>query len=305
MTTEVHAISIQLMDNPTTLSDGAGFPLVAQASAVQFGPHDRLGFPRVESRMLLMCVSGQGRVEVNTAEYELTPSVIVLLPWGHAIRYHPDEQDPFFVYGMHLVPWHSDRAPVELSIPHEPGHALADVAWRRDAPLVSDADVLVTDRQRHPQLATLMHYAAQLWNPPGPDADSAKALGILTVRQLTTAPRTAAHDDPGVPAELRRVLLWIDRNLADEITVASIAGVVGISVTSVNRLFRRHLATSPMSWVIDRRIERAARLLSTTDLTVAQVARQSGLADPYYFSRLFRIRIGMAPREWRRHRSLP
>ncbi len=291
------------MDNPTR--PGGGFPLVAQASAVQFGPDDRLGFPRVESRMLLMCVTGHGRIEVNGEEYDLAPSVIVLLPWGHAIRYLPETTDPFFVYGMHLVPWHRDRVDVELSIPHWPGHELAGVAWRRDAPLVADAGVLVTDQARRPQLATLMHYAAQLWDPPGPDVASAKALGVLAVRELTTEPPAAPHDDLRMPGELRRLLIWIERHLADQITVPSIAAVVGISVTSVNRLFRRHLGTSPMSWVIDRRIERAARLLSTTELTVAQVGRQSGLADPYYFSRLFRVRIGMSPREWRRHRSAP
>jgi AraC family transcriptional regulator, arabinose operon regulatory protein len=292
------------MDNPTRVA-GGGFPLVAQASAVQFGPDDRLAFPRVESRMLLMCVSGCGHVDVNDVEFDLTPAVIVLLPWGHTIRYRPDAHDPFFVYGMHLVPWHAERAAVELSIPHEPGHALAGVRWRRDAPLAEDTEVLVTDQRRRPRLATLMHYAAQLWDPPGPDVGSAKALGALAMRELTTAPHAAVHDDPRVPPELRRLLLWIERNLADQITVSALAGVVGISTTSVNRLFRRHLATSPMSWVIDRRIERAARLLSTTDLTVAQVARRSGLHDPYYFSRLFSVRAGMAPREWRRHRSAP
>jgi transcriptional regulator GlxA family with amidase domain len=150
-----------------------------------------------------------------------------------------------------------------------------------------------------------MHYAAQVWSAGIPTVATAKALGVLAMRELTAPPRAAAHEDPSIRPELRRLLVWIEHNLGRDITAVELAGVAGRGVTTVNRLFRRELQTSPMNWVIERRIDRARQLLSRTHQTVAQVAHAVGCADPYYFSRLFKDRTGMSPSQWRNRHSAP
>lgn len=193
----------------------------------------------------------------------------------------------------------------ELSIPHRPNHPLAGVPWRGDNPTLGTTPVLRTDDRHRPGLALLIQYAAQLWEHVVPSVPIGRALGELAVAEFCSPEHAARHDDPRLPVELRRLLRWIDGHLADQITVAKLADIAGCSPTSVNRLFRRHLCAAPMDWVIARRVDRARELLSRTHLTVAEVAHQSGLTDPYYFSRLFKIRTGMPPREWRRQFSAP
>lgn len=288
------------MDNLTTESDG--FPIVAQASEVQLSADGWPSFPRVESRMVLGCHTGRGTVTINGRRYPLGPSALFLLPWGHAISYDADPADPFFVYGMHLIPWHRADAPVELAVPHEPRHHLAGVPWRRDLPLGADAEVVVGTEQQRPALTALVRYAIHLGQHALPGVDIARALGTLALAELP-APRQQAPDD--VPVELHRLLTWIDAHLTDQITLADLAALAHRGTTTVNRLFHRHLGVSPMTWLSGRRIDRARRLLSTTNLTVAQVAQECGVADPYYFSRLFKESTGMAPRDWRRHRATP
>ncbi|HEX3812259.1 MAG TPA: AraC family transcriptional regulator [Mycobacteriales bacterium] len=288
------------MENPTVTADG--FPLVAQASEVQLGADRGPSFTRVESRMALGCHSGRGTVTINGRRYPLGPSSLFLLPWGHAISYAADPAVPLFVYGMHLIPWHRADAPVELAVPHDPRHHLAGVPWRRDVPLGADTEVVVGTEQQRPALAALVRYAIHLGQHTLPGVDVARALGTLALAEFPK-PRRPPLDD--VPVELHRLLTWIDAHLTDPITLAGLAALAHRGTTTVNRLFHRHLGLSPMTWVAGRRIDLARRLLSTTHLTVGQVATACGIADPYYFSRLFKEHTGMAPRDWRRHRATP
>jgi len=64
-------------------------------------------------------------------------------------------------------------------------------------------------------------------------------------------------------------------------------------------MFRRHLDRSPMDWVLQARIDRASSMLASTHLGIAEIARANGIDDPYYFSRVFKARTGLAPRDWR------
>ncbi|BBY42390.1 hypothetical protein A5765_22745 [Mycolicibacterium celeriflavum] len=52
-------------------------------------------------------------------------------------------------------------------------------------------------------------------------------------------------------------------------------------------------------WIIERRMAESRRLLADTDLSIQEVARQVGIADPGYFSRQFRRMHGTSPRSWR------
>jgi AraC-like DNA-binding protein len=61
-----------------------------------------------------------------------------------------------------------------------------------------------------------------------------------------------------------------------------------------------------MQYLSRRRLERAAALLSETDLPVAAIGSTVGMADPAYFSRRFRAIFGLSPRAFRlRHRRDP
>ena len=65
---------------------------------------------------------------------------------------------------------------------------------------------------------------------------------------------------------------------------------------------RRHsaaLSLRDVAWIIEPRMAESRRLLADTDVPVAEVARRVGIADPGYFSRLFRRTHGTSPRVWR------
>lgn len=75
------------------------------------------------------------------------------------------------------------------------------------------------------------------------------------------------------------------------------------SPTHIRRLYRERFGCSPMETLMELRIRRAKALLSgdsRSPISIAQIAALSGFPDPYYFSRIFKQRVGCSPRDYRK-----
>ena len=79
----------------------------------------------------------------------------------------------------------------------------------------------------------------------------------------------------------------------------ALASKHGLSPTTFRRHWNRYVHEPPARYVLGLRIREARRLLAETDLPVADVARQTGFEDPFYFSRCFRRMTGISPRPYR------
>ncbi|MFH9419749.1 AraC family transcriptional regulator [Streptomyces sp. NPDC017529] len=83
-------------------------------------------------------------------------------------------------------------------------------------------------------------------------------------------------------------------------TVRSYADELGVSVGHLADLVKRSTGRTPGALIRHAQTVEAKRLLSGTQLTVAQVARRTGFADPAYFCRFFRRETGLSPGDFRR-----
>ena len=95
------------------------------------------------------------------------------------------------------------------------------------------------------------------------------------------------------------MILYIDGNLTEELNLHTLAAAHNISAGYLSSLFRKETGTTLTDYVNQRRVARAAELLSTTKLQVQTVAQYSGFMDVQYFSRMFKRIVGMSPREYR------
>ncbi|MEK6794583.1 MAG: AraC family transcriptional regulator [Spirochaetota bacterium] len=75
---------------------------------------------------------------------------------------------------------------------------------------------------------------------------------------------------------------------------------IGMSQHYLIRSFKRAFGVSPVQYRIDIQMRDAERLLTVTDLSVREIAKQLGFRDAYYFSRLFKRKCGVSPMACRR-----
>jgi transcriptional regulator GlxA family with amidase domain len=92
--------------------------------------------------------------------------------------------------------------------------------------------------------------------------------------------------------------------LAEPWTLDSLAAEVHLSRSQLVRCFDAATGLSPMAYLRQMRVERMARLLATTDLSVAEFARSVGWRNQFHASQCFHAACGMSPTEYRR-RQLP
>jgi AraC-like DNA-binding protein len=119
----------------------------------------------------------------------------------------------------------------------------------------------------------------------------------------------AAEGDPLAPrdrrhARSRRQIREVARDLhhaePEEWSLQRLADRLGLSTRQVSRLFQEELGSSFRDYVTDLRLERTRSLLARTDRSVTDVALESGWRSLSHFTTVFRSRVGMSPRDYRR-----
>ena len=83
-------------------------------------------------------------------------------------------------------------------------------------------------------------------------------------------------------------------------SIDDMAASVNMSRSGFQHLYKKMFGVSVINDVISGRVERAKRLLSSTDLTVSEIAVKCGYATDYNFMRQFKGRTGKTPTEYRK-----
>jgi AraC family transcriptional regulator, L-rhamnose operon transcriptional activator RhaR len=123
-----------------------------------------------------------------------------------------------------------------------------------------------------------------------------EVLGELS-RAMPPAVRRRGAAHPGI----RAIMADLSHDPAKAWSLADLARRAQLDRSYLVRLFRRQTGLSPMDWLTRLRGERAAILLLTTHLPIADVGAKVGWADPTYFARRFRTLFHQTPGDYRRH----
>lgn len=99
--------------------------------------------------------------------------------------------------------------------------------------------------------------------------------------------------------QLRRVLDFMQARLGEEINLADLVDLTGLSRSQFFHAFSRSVGRTPHAYLTDLRVARAQVMLRDTDLPVSRLAAAVGLTQPQ-LSAAFRRRVGTTPTAYRR-----
>lgn len=102
------------------------------------------------------------------------------------------------------------------------------------------------------------------------------------------------------PSLMRRTAEYVEEHLDNSISLDDLAQALGMGVWTLTRRFKQSFGCSPYSYVLDRRVHRAQRLLMQGELAVKEIAAACGFADQAHMTRVFRARLGVTPAQVRR-----
>jgi len=101
-------------------------------------------------------------------------------------------------------------------------------------------------------------------------------------------------------SKFARVVDYIEAALDGDLTLDALAAVAGMNPFYFARSFRRQFGESPHRFVLQRRIERAKRLLSETETPPVEIALACGFASQSHFAASFRRHVGVTPGDYRK-----
>ena len=146
---------------------------------------------------------------------------------------------------------------------------------------------------------------------PAEDIPTLAAIEVSEENEATTAEESVSEqsavtvvlskEDERFCRKLERVVNARMRN--PNLNVDVIASQFGMGRTNFYRKVRELMGVSPNDYLRKCRMERAAELLCSSELTVADICAQVGIPDAQYFSRVFKTYFGMPPSIYREQKQ--
>lgn len=225
---------------------------------------------------LWICLRGEGVMDLNGRSYDVHPGAAVLISPRAVVRASGPSGAPMHNIGMHF---HLQRHAAAALLP-----------WTDRA----------VDVHHLSLLRELAHYLQSLLLDPASTRREAEGVARQMLRVFLRELQTPQED--AVTRDIRRQAAEIGLDPGTNRSVDLLAGEVGLSTSQYTRRFRELLGTTPVRFMIDRRIDEARRFLRETPLGLDQIARQLGYKDQAFFSRQFKARTGMPP--WRHRHAV-
>ncbi len=239
--------------------------------------------PAVRKSYLIHYISaGRGVYEVGERRYELHAGQGFLIFPGVVTRYQADEKEPW------SYAWVGFRGADTPELIRRTGLSEEHPVFEAQP----EAEITACLKQIYSDLSAL------------PDASSgalAAVGGVLRFIALISGRERTPRRSADVYYE--KAMWYIRAHLEYAITVEEVADFVGLSRSQLFRAFRQAAAISPREALAQSRASQARMLLSTTSLSMAQIASSCGYANAAHFSAAFRRDCGASPLEYRKKRK--
>lgn len=229
--------------------------------------------------LLYLFLDGEGWLRINQRNFYPKPKDLLLVPAGARLSGSTSAARPFLRYWCRFTATAGDvplfdllNAPSCLSLQHDPT-------------IVAQFQELIRQHESDSLAAAFMVKSVLF-------GIVARFIERATVDPLQTESIPSVH-------KLYIVLQYIDKHLAEQISVEQLAQLVHFHPKYFLHYFKSMLGISPIVYINKKRMQKAQSLLLHTELTVAEISEQLGM-QPAYLSRLFKSMTGLSPIEFRR-----
>ncbi len=235
----------------------------------------------IAEQVLIYCIDGAGWYRVDGKTIPVAANHFFILPAGKPHAYGADEQSPWTIYWVHFSGAHAGIYAAGAQQPQE------------------------VKPDRHSRINYRNQIFEEMFNTlnGGVSLESLRYVSSLLHYYLASMRyiSTYRHADDSLESEgvVAAAIHYMEEHLEKRMTLAEIAAYTGYSPSHFSALFRARTGESPLGCFNRLKIEASCRMLRETGMRINQICHKVGIADCYYFSRLFRRITGCSPRQYR------
>lgn len=234
------------------------------------------------SAILIYCREGQGYYALGKGEtHALTAGQLIIIPPGTPHEYGSSRENPWTIFWIHLKGF--------LFYPFYE--------------MVSAAVPVQVSELYGLQLIGLFRQCFDLLKRSCGDEE------FLYLCQLATAmlalipcaaKQPAASLSPEAAQGLDRAVAFMNEHIHELISLEDLARTARFSPSHLHYIFKTSTGCAPIEYFLRVKIRAASRDVYVSNMPIKDIAETYGIEDPYYFSRLFKKIMGMAPVRYRR-----
>ena len=286
------------MHDPNAQPDEiVGLPLVARKEKEQ-APTNQHSHRFTE---LVIVLSGKGVQQANGFRHEVSGGDVWVIPTGGTHCYlecdklslvnilFDLDKLPIPFMDMHLLPGFHELFPDAekffLEAKPYPGYRLSESLLKELKPFIEE------------MLAECKNFT------PGRNYRLLSLFMMIVGKLICNYPQPAVQLSGNLfPAyQLSEVIGFLNREYRNKITLHDILKRIPMSRSTLNRNFIKAFGMSPIQYLNKIRLDHAAQMLTSTDLSIGEIAQLSGFDDSNYFTRIFHKKYGTTPGKWRRN----
>jgi len=231
--------------------------------------------------ILIYCVDGQGEIRLNETVHTVSGDQFFIIPAGMPHAYRSDENNPWSIYWIHFS---GNKAGIYSRFACQP-QSIERSKTSRITDRIDLFSEIFRNLDRGFSTETLEYVNQCLPH----------LLASFTHLSQFRLIKESGEKDP-----VAQGINFMLENLTKKLKLEEIAAETGLSASHFSRLFVNRTGHSPIDYFIQLKIQRACRLLDNSGWTIADISREMGFDDQFYFSRVFRKVMGMSPNEYRK-----
>ncbi len=231
--------------------------------------------------ILIYCVGGQGEIHTKEALQAIGSDQYFIIPAGMPHSYRSDEQNPWSIYWIHFSGRKSD-------------------AYARFG-----GQVVSIERTKTSRVNDRIDLFSEIFRnlDRGFSTETLEYVNQCLPHMLASFTHLSQFrliKELGEKDIVAQSINFMLESLTKKLKLEEIAAETGLSASHFSRLFVNRTGHSPIDYFIQLKIQRACRLIDNSGWTIADVSREMGFDDQFYFSRVFRKVMGMSPNEYRK-----
>jgi AraC-like DNA-binding protein len=243
--------------------------------------HFRERLTGAQEYVFIYCEDGEGWVDYQEEKHVLAKHHAFILPLGEGHAYGSSNTNPWSIYWFHFqgerVQMFEDIIGRLIYLQDSDSSRYGD-RFRLFEEMYQNLDMGYSRENLEYVSFCLMHFLAS----------------IKYLRQYREINSIKEAD------VVQKSILYMKDNLENQIVLQNIADYAGYSTSRFTTLFTERTHYSPMDYYNHLKIQRACSLLQFSGLKIKEIAFRLGYCDPFHFSRAFKQKMEITPKEYRK-----
>ena len=242
--------------------------------------HNRQRKRGSEQYILIYCLQGEGWFRVQEKTFSVKANHFFILPPGSEHSYGSDVKNPWTIYWVHF---NGELAEDYFNYLIEKNSLKPRIA--------------IPSKERNLLFDEIIHYASMIKNRDATIyANNCLYNYLASFKNILVAQSKSELRNTSI---VESCIELMKANLDKNLNLYELSKMMDISISHLSTLFKEKLNESPYNHYIFLKIQRACFLLWHSGDHIKTVAQQLGYDDPYHFSRVFKHRMGISPKEFR------